>query len=43
MGHGEVGVDAFEAMRAMGRATAVSGMAGRNVPAAGLSVVREGM
>ena len=37
------GEDAFEAMRAMWRAKAVSGVAGRGAPAAGLSVDSEGM
>ena len=43
MAHGEAGLDAFEAMRTMGRAKAVSGVAGRGLPAAGMSVDREGM
>ena len=36
-------MDAFEARRAVGRAKAVSGVAGRGAPATGLSVDREGM
>ena len=46
MAPGEAGagrVDAFEARRAMGRANAVGGVARRKLPAAGLSVDREGM